>query len=142
MSLLLRPVRTIRKPVHGADVRILLRELASPYLYLVHDGYIRTLVREPPIRRPGPRSCFRNSGVMFGLIECRMAKNPLWLIGACWLLVSVGFAWNELFRIGVSADTYYFGVLFCSVQALWFFYWVRAFRNRSNVRRDHSAGYV
>ena len=71
-----------------------------------------------------------------------MTKIPLWLIGACWLLVSVGIAWNELFRVGVSADTYYFGALFCSVQALWFFYWVRAFRNQSTVRPDHSAGYV
>jgi hypothetical protein len=68
-----------------------------------------------------------------------MAKNPLWLIGACWLLVSVCGAWNELFRLTISADTYYFMWLFCSVQALWFFYWVRALRSRSNVRWNRSA---
>jgi len=77
---------------------------------------------------------------MFGLIAYQMAKNPLWLIGACWLLVSVGLAWNELFRIGVSADTYYFVWLFVTVQALWIFYWVRAFRNRTIVHWDHPAG--
>jgi len=86
---------------------------------------------------PGPS--FWNSGDMFGCYTYPMAKNLLWLLGAFWLLVSVCLAWLTYRDSAVRADLYYFAFLFGSVQALWFFYWVRAFRNRSNVRWDHSA---
>jgi hypothetical protein len=69
-----------------------------------------------------------------------MAKNLLWLMGACWLLVSVCLVWLTYRDSTVGSDLYYFAALFCSVQALWFFYWVRAFRARSNVRSEQSAG--